>query len=325
MIQTRALTRSFRIKKGVVEAVRGLDLSVSEGELVAFLGPNGAGKSTSLRMLTSLLSPTSGTAVVAGHDVVREPALVRRHVGYLGQGNNAGHLYEPRDELYNQGRFYGMDRRAARRRADELLTDFDLAPMARRRVGSLSGGQRRRLDIALALVHRPRLLFLDEPSTGLDPQSRAHIWQHIRRLHELHGTAIFFSTHYLEEADQYAGRVLIIDNGRVVADDRPERLKEQQAGDCITVTTGDEESARHAATVGEQVPGAHGATADGKTVRLRLGDGAAGLPEYLRALEAAGVKALTAELSRPTLDDVFLNLTGRRLRETAAEQESGEA
>jgi ABC-2 type transport system ATP-binding protein len=217
IISARGLTRAF----GDVEAVRGLDLEVREGELVAFLGPNGAGKSTSLRMLTTLLAPTSGSAVVAGHDVVREPEGVRRQIGYVGQGNGAGQQHRVRDELITQARAYG----APPERADELLEALELEELADRKAMTLSGGQRRRLDVALGLVHRPRLLFLDEPSTGLDPQSRAHLWEHILGVREQTGMTIFVTTHYLDEADAMAERVLVMDHGRVIADDTPETLK----------------------------------------------------------------------------------------------------
>lgn len=204
MIHARGLTRVFTMKKEAVEAVRGIDLDVEAGQLVAFLGPNGAGKSTTLRMLTTLLPPTSGTATVAGHDVARDPAAVRSRIGYVGQRNSAGEEFHVRDELVTQGRCYGLRRKEAAARADELLDLLDLAPLARRVPGTLSGGQRRRLDIALGLIHRPDLLFLDEPSTGLDPKSRAEIWEHILRLRATYGTTLFLTTHYLEEADNMA-------------------------------------------------------------------------------------------------------------------------
>ncbi|QYC38201.1 Daunorubicin/doxorubicin resistance ATP-binding protein DrrA [Nonomuraea coxensis DSM 45129] len=306
MIHARALTRTFRVKKEKVEAVRGLDLDVEAGQLTAFLGPNGAGKSTTLRILTTLLPPTSGTATVAGHDVAAEPAAVRSRIGYVGQRGSAGEEFRVRDELVTQGRCYGLRPREAAARADELLDLLDLAPLAKRTPGTLSGGQRRRLDLAIGLVHRPDLLFLDEPSTGLDPKSRAEIWQHILRLREAYGTTLFLTTHYLEEADTMAERVVIIDNGRVIADGTSEQLKNDLAGDLVTLTTATaDDAARAAATIG--------GTAEGTTVRLRVPNAAAALPECLRALDAKLVEVVTAETSRPTLDDVFLALTGRSL------------
>ncbi|MDH2429911.1 ATP-binding cassette domain-containing protein [Sphaerisporangium sp. TRM90804] len=317
MIHARGLTRRFRVKRrDFVEAVRGIDLDVEPGQLVAFLGPNGAGKSTSLRILTSLLPPTSGTATVAGCDVTSDPAGVRARIGYVGQKNGAAEGYRVLDELVTQGRAYGLRIPEARRRAAEVLELLDLRPLARRKADSLSGGQRRRLDIALGLVHRPKLLFLDEPSTGLDPQSRANIWEHILRLRREHGTTLFLTTHYLEEADNMAERVVIIDHGRIIADGTAEGLKSDLAGDRVTITTHGREDAEEAARIAERVAAPSGTEVDGTTVRLRVAHAGTTLPEYLRALDAAGVKAATAETARPTLDDVFLALTGRTLRES---------
>src|SRR5690606_23404904 len=184
MIHTENLSRTFRRKKETVEAVRSVNIDIAPGELVAFLGPNGAGKSTTLRMLTSLLTPTSGTAVVSGFDVTKHPAEVRRRIGYIGQGNGAGHAHRVRDELYNQGRFYGLPAPEYRRRAADLMTALELEGLDTRAVSTLSGGQRRRLDVALGLMNHPRLLFLDEPSTGMDPHSRANLWEHILRMRQ---------------------------------------------------------------------------------------------------------------------------------------------
>ncbi|MFI7617438.1 ATP-binding cassette domain-containing protein [Nonomuraea terrae] len=307
MIHTRGLTRVFTMRrKEKVEAVRGIDLDVEAGQLVAFLGPNGAGKSTTLRMLTTLLPPTSGTATVAGHDVADNPAGVRSRIGYVGQHNSAGEEYRIRDELVTQGRCYGLRPSEAAARADELLDLLDLTPLAKRLPGTLSGGQRRRVDIALGLIHRPDLLFLDEPSTGLDPKSRAEIWQHILRLREAYGTTLFLTTHYLEEADNMAERVVIIDGGRIIADGTAEQLKNDLAGDRVVITTGTDQDAEKAARIG-------GGTAEGTTVTLRVDRATAALPDHLRTLDAAGVKVVTAETIRPTLDDVFLSLTGRSL------------
>lgn len=315
MIHARGLTRHFRVKKEIVEAVRAIDLDVQEGELVAFLGPNGAGKSTSLRMLTTLLAPTAGSAKVAGHDILTDPDGVRRRIGYVGQGNGAGHSHRVRDELLTQGYSYGMNRAAARQRADELLDSLELEPLAKRTVSSLSGGQRRRLDVALGLVHRPALLFLDEPSTGLDPHNRANLWEYILKLRKAYGTTIFLTTHYLDEADTMAERVLIIDHGRVIADDTPAKLKDSLAGDRITITTCDEADARRALEIAERVTTPREMSVENAAVSLRVPQGNAALPEFLRALDAATIRVLTAEVKRPTLDDVFLALTGRSLRE----------
>ncbi|MEU7742262.1 ATP-binding cassette domain-containing protein [Nonomuraea sp. NPDC049158] len=313
MIHARGLTRVFKLKKEAVEAVRGIDLDVEAGQLVAFLGPNGAGKSTTLRMLTTLLPPTSGTATVAGRDIARDPAGVRARIGYVGQKSSAGENFRVRDELVTQGRCYGLAPAEASRRADELLDLLDLRPLAQRKPGTLSGGQRRRLDIALGLIHRPELLFLDEPSTGLDPKSRAEVWSHILRLREAYGTTLFLTTHYLEEADSMAERVVIIDNGEIIADGTAEGLKNDLAGDRITITTATEQEAATAAGMTSEATGETAVEVEGTSVRLRVANAATALPEYLRALEANGVKVATAETARPTLDDVFLTLTGRSL------------
>src|SRR6185312_753760 len=212
MIHTEKLTRHFVSKKETIEAVKGVDIDIAPGELVAFLGPNGAGKSTTLRMLTTLLYPTSGSARVAGVDVVADPAGVRSRIGYIGQGNGGGHSYRVIDELIMQGRFYGMNSADARARARELLVTMDLQDLEKRTVIKLSGGQRRRMDVALGLMHSPQLLFLDEPSTGMDPQNRANLWDHIMRLRAEHGTTIVLTTHYLDEADSMSERVIVIDH-----------------------------------------------------------------------------------------------------------------
>ncbi|MFF5991737.1 ATP-binding cassette domain-containing protein [Prauserella flavalba] len=318
MIRTSGLTRHFTVKKRTVEAVRGLDLTVDEGELVALLGPNGAGKSTTLRMLTTLLRPTSGTAEVAGRDVTRDPRGVRARIGYIGQGNGAGHSQRARDELLSQGRAYGMTVAAARARADELVASLDLGAVADRVVSSLSGGQRRRLDIAMGLIHAPELLFLDEPSTGLDPQNRANLAEHVRRLRAQHGTTMVLTTHYLEEADQLAERVVVIDHGRVIADDTPARLKAAHAGDRITLEFDHEQEAERAEARALGI--AEGAQTErtGTRLEIRIDGGARLTPKLLRGFDEAHIPVASVEVARPTLDDVFLNLTGRSLREESA-------
>jgi ABC-2 type transport system ATP-binding protein len=314
VIVTRGLTRHFTQHKRTIEAVRGLDLEIGQGELVAFLGPNGAGKSTTLRMLTTLLPPTSGTASVAGHDVVAGQREVRRTIGYVGQGNGAGHRQRGRDELVSQGRAHGLARRQARARADELIEDLDLTGVADRKVSTLSGGQRRRLDIAMGLVHLPRVLFLDEPSTGLDPQNRANLRLLVQRLHEETGSTIVLTTHYLEEADALAQRVIVIDQGLVIADDTAATLK-AGLGDRVTLRFGDEHDSGVAAARAAHVgPGAT-VDRDGATVVVRAPGAHEAAPQLLLDLHARGVPALGVEVARPTLDDVFLQLTGRSLRE----------
>lgn len=314
VIRTSALTKTYSRHGTPVEAVRGLDLEVADGELVAFLGPNGAGKSTTLRMLTTLLPPTSGSAHVAGFDVVREHRQVRHAIGFVGQGNAAGPQQRGRDEVVGQGRAHGLTRAEATRRAAELLEAFDLAEHADRPVATLSGGQRRRLDVAIGLVHRPRLLFLDEPSTGLDPQNRVNLQEQVVRLNRELGTTIVLTTHYLEEADAIADRVVVIDHGRVIADDSAHRLK-SGLGDLVRLGFGSRAQAATAAERAGRLPGATVAV-DGDQVTLRVPHGRDLAPGLVADLAAAGAAVGRLEVAGPTLDDVFLQLTGRSLRES---------
>jgi ABC-2 type transport system ATP-binding protein len=320
MIRARGLSKEFSVKGKLTHAVSDLDLDVQEGELVAFLGPNGAGKSTSLRMLTSLLPPTRGTATVAGFDIRSNSAAVRSRIGYIGQGNSAGHNHRVRDELLWQGAFYGMSREHTAKRADELIETLGLSGLEKRPVLGLSGGQKRRLDIALGLVHSPALLFLDEPSTGLDPQSRANLWQHVLTLRRSHGTTIFVTTHYLEEADQFAERVMVMDSGRIIADDTASALKGRLAGDVIRVGLASPADVALAAELIQSTisPARLDRPAGEDSLELTVDHGANILPRLLRALDTAGVHAQTASLRQPTLDDVFLGLTGRSLRDDSA-------
>ena len=314
-IRTRGLTKDFARGDRTVHAVQALDLDIAAGELVAVLGPNGAGKSTTMRMLTTLIAPTAGRAEVGDHDVVAEAAAVRRTIGYVGQGNGAGHNQRVRDELRTQGAVFGLDRRTARRRADELLDALDLTALADRKVSSLSGGQRRRLDVAIGLVHAPSILFLDEPSTGLDPQNRANLWDHVLRMRAEHAMTVVLTTHYMDEADAMAERVVVVDHGRIIADDTADRLKTDLAGDRVVVTS----SAPERLAVLARVQ-AREVTVEGRRVEARVADGPRTLPVLLAAAQADGVPVETAQVHRPTLDDVFLTLTGRTLRETASER-----
>jgi ABC-2 type transport system ATP-binding protein len=318
LIHTRSLTKDFVVSKtNTVHAVRGISLDIEPGELVAVLGPNGAGKSTTMRMLTTLIAPTSGSATVAGHDVVAGSAQVRRLIGYVGQGNGAGHNQRAGDELVSQGLIYGLDRQSAKRRAAELLEALDLSELSGRKVSSLSGGQRRRLDVAMGLVHSPSLLFLDEPSTGLDPQNRANLWDHILQMRTNASTpmTIMLTTHYLDEADSMAGRVVVVDHGEVIADDTAEALKAELAGDRIVVTVDEPARTAELATLVERLAGSRDLAIDGPEVSARVSNGPRAVPALLRAAEQAGVRIGTAQIHRPTLDDVFLTLTGRSLRE----------
>lgn len=327
MISTDGLSRTFTVRKTTTEAVSDLTIDVQRGELVAFLGPNGAGKSTSLRMLTTLLPPTRGSATVAGFDIRSDPAEVRTRIGYIGQGNSGGHNHRVRDELLSQGAFYGMSRAASISRADELIDSLGLSGLEKRAVLGLSGGQKRRLDIALGFMHSPELLFLDEPSTGLDPQSRANLWQHILTLRREHGTTVFVTTHYLEEADQFAERVMVMDFGRMIADDTAPALKARLAGDVISLgfeSVGDAQ--RAADIVASSLPNARTdrAAQDERILEITLEHGDGVLPRLLSELDAVGLPARTAALRQPTLDDVFLALTGRSLRDDSAAEQAAD-
>ncbi|GLZ11848.1 ABC transporter [Actinomadura sp. NBRC 104425] len=338
MIEASGLARTFTTRRGTVEAVRGVDLSVAPGEIVGFLGPNGAGKTTTLRMLTTLLAPTAGTATVAGHDLRTDAAGVRRRIGYVAQGGGAAPAVPVGEELDLQARLYGVPDRAAR--IADLCARLELEGLLDRPAQALSGGQRRRLDIALGLVHRPPLVFLDEPTTGLDPHSRGNLWEHIRRMRDEDGTTVFLTTHYLEEADALCDRILIIDHGRIVAEGTPDELKRRVSGDVVTLELADARPAARpgAPTAAEAGEGPHGqvggvvraraalaelpqvreAVVTGSSVRLTVDQGDLALPQVVRALDAAGVELTALRMARPTLDDVFLTITGRSLRDAAA-------
>jgi ABC-2 type transport system ATP-binding protein len=315
MIETRGLRKVFTSRKGPVEAVAGVDLRVEEHEVFGFLGPNGAGKTTTLRMLATLLPPGGGEATVAGADLRRQPALVRTRIGYVSQAGGADSEISGRSELEFQGRLYGMGRAEAARRAAETLEVLELTECADRVVRTYSGGQKRRLDIGLGLMHRPRLLFLDEPTTGLDPQSRARMWDEVRRLRDA-GTTVFLTTHYLEEADALCDRLAIIDHGRIVALGTPDELKRRVAGDVVTLGL---------AGAGEQALALLGAQdfvreagREGDVLRLYVDRAETAMPAILRLLDGAGLALETMAMSRPSLDDVFLHQTGRSLREAAS-------
>ncbi|MCK8677473.1 ABC transporter ATP-binding protein [Streptomyces lichenis] len=230
LIETAGLAYTFATPGGPVRAVRSIDLTVRPGEILGLLGPNGAGKTTTLRMLTTLLAPTGGTATVAGRDLLRDPAGVRERIGYVAQGGGLDPALTVREELTTQGRLYRLPKAEAAARTEELAAELGLSALLERPCAALSGGQRRRLDIAMALPHRPRVLFLDEPTTGLDPGSRADLWDLVRRLRDEHGTTVVLTTHYLDEADALADRLVVIDHGRVVAEGAPAALKERYAG-----------------------------------------------------------------------------------------------
>ena len=324
MIEARGLVRTFRTKgrgRGApareVHAVRGVDVEVAAGEIVGFLGPNGAGKTTTLRMLTTLLEPTAGEATVAGHDLRTDPVGVRRNIGYVPQSGST--LPEARvgEELTDHAALYGIPAEVSRRRGQELFARLDLDGVWTRLVKTLSGGQRRRLDIALGVVHQPPLVFLDEPTTGLDPQSRANLWTHIEDLRTTGGSTVFLTTHYLDEADALCDRILVIDHGTIVALGTPDELKQRVSGDAVHLRLSDPNRTADALAVAARLPGATEPTGEGEAVHVRVPDGGAALPGLLRELDADGIALASVEVRRPTLDDVFLSVTGRSLRDEA--------
>ncbi len=320
VIETRGLRKSFKSRRGAVEAVRGVDLSVREGEIFGFLGPNGAGKTTTLRMLATLLEPDGGRATVAGCDLSTESATVRERIGYVSQSGGARDEATGRENLVLQARLYGMSKARAKDRAMEMLSALDLAGVADRMAKTYSGGQRRRLDIASGMIHEPDLLFLDEPTTGLDPQSRARLWEEIRRL-SAGGMAVFITTHYLDEADALCERLAFIDHGKIVAEGRPDDLKREISGDVVTLGLAERDGApgRARDVLGGQRFVREAEAAEGG-LRLYVERGEESLPLILRLLDKEEIGVQGISLSRPTLDDVFLKQTGRSLREA---EESG--
>ncbi|HEX5609503.1 MAG TPA: ATP-binding cassette domain-containing protein [Solirubrobacterales bacterium] len=320
-IAVESLERAF----GEVLAVQGISIAVEEGEIYGFLGPNGAGKTTTVRMLTTLLLPTGGRAEVAGHDVVKEARAVRASIGVALQEAALDPLMTGRELIRLQATLQGLPTTEGRRRADALLERVELTAAADRRVGTYSGGMQRRLDLAAALVHEPRVLFLDEPTTGLDPVSRKTIWEEVRALND-DGTTVFLTTQYLEEADQLADNVGIIDSGRIVAEGTPESLKAEIGHPHIQLQLAEGSIAQAeqvCAEIGRLLP-----PKDGRKVLVEVENGAADIPRVVRALDDAGIGVESLELVRPTLDDVFVAKTGYHLEEESeenAEQEPAEA
>ncbi|MGC5332957.1 ATP-binding cassette domain-containing protein [Micromonospora sp. DT62] len=319
MIETRGLRKSFRSREGrqkkTVDAVRGVDLKVTEGEIFGFLGPNGAGKTTTLRMLATLIEPDGGEATVAGADLRKDPAEVRRRIGYVAQGGSTWDESTAREELVLHARMYGIGKADAHRRAARALDAFQLTEYADRKCKTYSGGQRRRVEIALGIIHEPSIVFLDEPTTGLDPQSRAHMWDEIRRLRG-DGMTVFITTHYLEEADALCDRIAIMDHGEVVAEGTPTELKREISGDVVLVGL-DAAATPQAAQLLDGEPYVNKLeTAEEGGLRLYVDEGATAIPQILRRVDTAGLGLRSIELHRPSLDDVFLTKTGRSLRES---------
>jgi ABC-2 type transport system ATP-binding protein len=314
-VRTIGLRKAFRVKNKPVEAVSGIDLTVAAGQIFGFLGPNGAGKTTTLRILTTLLPADAGEAFVAGADVRRSPQEVRRRIGYVGQLGGTDVSATGRENLLLQGRLYGMTAAQAARRTGELIEAFDLGAIAGRVSRTYSGGQRRRLEVALGIMQRPRVLFLDEPTTGLDPQNRANLWDQLRMLRE-GGTTVFLTTHYLDEADQLSDRLAIIDRGRVIAEGRPAELKRRYSGDTIAITPSlSPESLPSLERDLAGAPSVRAASTSGGSIRLSVTDTTRAMAAVFGLLAGRGIEVRSVSLAQPSLDDVFLRETGRSLRD----------
>ncbi|HEY8915853.1 MAG TPA: ATP-binding cassette domain-containing protein [Chitinophaga sp.] len=315
IVLTNGLKKSFKAQGKTVEAVRGVDLAVRTGEVFGFLGPNGAGKTTTLRMLTTLLTPDAGEATLAGCDLLKHPQRLRERIGYVSQAGGSDRGMSAWENLVLQGRLFGMNRHNAAAQAKALILAFDLEAIADRKAATYSGGQRRRLDVALGMMHRPQLLFLDEPTTGLDPQNRARLWDEVRRLRDS-GVTIFLTTHYLDEADALADRIAIMDQGKIEAEGSPRELKKQIAGDVVLLgLSADGAHNEKALQLFTDQPYVREASYEQGHLRLYVHEGEATLPEILRLLDHAQIGLKTISLSQPTLDDVFLRQTGRSLQE----------
>jgi ABC-2 type transport system ATP-binding protein len=324
-IEARQLVKTYAVRgqKDGIRALDGLDISVPRGMIYGLLGPNGAGKSTTVKILTSLARPDAGTARVEDIDVLARPGQVRHVIGVVAQRSGADPTATGRENLILQGRLYGMRGGAVRARADELLGHFGLTDAAGRLVKTYSGGMQRRLDVALGLMHRPAVLFLDEPTTGLDPESRAAMWAEIARLAGGEGMTVLLTTHYLEEADQLAARLAIVDRGRVVGFGTPDALKSELRGDAIYVDlAGDRAYNGVVQAALDRVDGVREIVLDGRALRARADDGGRAVPSVLQALEANGVEVASVRVARPSLDDVYLRYAGRTF--DAADAEAAE-
>jgi ABC-2 type transport system ATP-binding protein len=312
LVEAEGLRKTY---KSDVRALDGLTFSVAPGSVYALLGPNGAGKTTTVRILTTLSRPDAGSARVAGIDVLRHPARVRSLIGAVSQHTGAVDQLTGQENLTMQGSLYGIRGKDLRRRVTELLDQFGLAAAAKRQARTYSGGMRRRLDIATVLVHRPAVLFLDEPTTGLDPEGRAALWTVLTDLAAEAGTTILVTTHYLDEADQHATKIAIVDQGRIVAEGTADRLKAGLAGDSVLLELYTASHAERVTAVLSQIPEVKRASADGCIVRARVADGPRELPVVLAGVESAGVPVLSVSVARPTLDDVYLHHAGRSFRQ----------
>ncbi len=307
-------------KKPPVRALDGLTFAVPEGVVLGLLGPNGAGKSTTVKILTTLSRADSGTARVAGHDVVKDQDAVRRAIGYVPQKSSSDPMATGVENLVLSGRIYGLSRQDSVRRAAELLERFDLQEAAGRQVRTYSGGMQRKLDVALGLVHRPRVLFLDEPTTGLDPEARADLWDEVGRLSGAEGMTVLLTTHYLEEADRLADQLAIVDHGKIVAEGTPEALKAELRGDSVQVELVEPDADGNVRRLLAGLPGIGEIVVDGNTLRARVDRGATAVPAVLGALEEKAIPVTAVTVSRPSLDDVYLQYTGRSFK--AAERKA---
>jgi len=324
-IEARQLVKTYAVrgKKHGIRALDGLDISVPRGMIYGLLGPNGAGKSTTVKILTSLARPDSGMASVEGIDVLARPGQVRHMIGVVAQRSGADPTATGRENLILQGRLYGLRGGSVRARADEMLAHFGLTEAAGRLVKTYSGGMQRRLDVALGLMHRPAVLFLDEPTTGLDPESRAAMWQEIARLAGGEGLTVLLTTHYLEEADRLASRLAIVDRGRVVTSGTPDELKGELHGDAVHVELPADADATLVRRVLADLPAVRDVVTAGREVSARSDDGAAAVPVVLAELQRAGVNAASVAVARPSLDDVYLRHTGRRYSESETSDHDG--
>ncbi len=318
VIQTKGLRKTFISKgrggKKEVEAVKGIDLSVRKGEIFGFLGPNGAGKSTTQKMLSTLLCPTGGEAKVLGYDLAEQQEQIRQNIGCVSQAGGADLSSTGVENLILQAQLYGLDDLTAKKYASEFVERFQMSSFIERPAQSYSGGQKRRLDIALGMIHHPQLLLLDEPTTGLDPQSRAYLWGEIKKLKDA-GVTIFLTTQYMDEADKLCDIIAIIDDGKVIVTGTPSELKSSVGGDTIVFSFASEEIARKAETLLTEKVKVEKIQTKNSAVHLTVKDGERIMPELLRSLDASGLEAQGVTLSRPSLDDVFLKYTGRSLRE----------
>jgi len=318
VIETKGLRKTFISKerggKKEVEAVKGIDLTVRKGEIYGFLGPNGAGKSTTQKMLSTLLCPTSGEAKVLGYDLAKQQEQIRQNVGCVSQAGGADLSSTGVENLVLQAQLYGLDILTAKKYAAEFAERFQMNSFVDRPAQSYSGGQKRRLDIALGMIHHPQLLLLDEPTSGLDPQSRAYLWGEIKKL-KAEGVTIFLTTQYMDEADKLCDTIAIIDNGKIIVTGTPAELKSSVGGDTLIFNFLSEETARKAETLlTEKIQAERIQTTD-HSVHLNIKDGERMMPDLLRLLDAKNLETQTVTLSRPSLDDVFLKYTGRSLRE----------